>query len=129
MKRPRIALIDEARCIGCTRCIEACPVDAIIGAEEMMHTVVAEWCIGCALCLPPCPVDCIAMLPARADQRWTEAHARAAKARGAARKRRLATEQRALDATARPAQERRRVLSEAIARARSRRAQRGAPHR
>jgi len=129
VKRPTIALIDEARCIGCTRCIEACPVDAIIGAEEMMHTVVAEWCTGCALCLPPCPVDCIAMLAARADQRWTEAHARAAKARGAARKRRLAAEHRALDAAARLAQDRRRVLAEAIARARSRRAQRGAPDR
>jgi H+/Na+-translocating ferredoxin:NAD+ oxidoreductase subunit B len=129
MKRPTLALIDEARCIGCTRCIEACPVDAIIGAEEMMHTVVAEWCTGCALCLPPCPVDCIAMLPARADQRWTEAHARAAKARGAARKRRLAAAHRALDTAARPAQERRRVLDEAIARARSRRAQGGTPRR
>jgi electron transport complex protein RnfB len=129
MKRPTIALIDEARCIGCTRCIEACPVDAIIGAEEMMHTVVADWCTGCALCLPPCPVDCIAMLPARPDQRWSEAHARAAKARGAARKRRLAAEHRALDAAARPTQDRRRVLDAAIERARSRRGQRGAPGR
>jgi len=129
VKRPSIALIDEARCIGCTRCIDACPVDAIVGAEQRMHTVVAAWCTGCALCLPPCPVDCIAMLPARADQPWTAADARAAKARGAARKRRLAAAQRALDAAAGPAQNRRRVLDAAIARARSRRAQRGTPTR
>ncbi|MEJ2174981.1 MAG: RnfABCDGE type electron transport complex subunit B [bacterium] len=129
MKRPAIALIDEARCIGCTRCIDACPVDAIVGAEQMMHTVIAAYCTGCALCLPPCPVDCIAMISARADQPWTEAAARAAKARGAARKRRLSAAQRALAAGARPARDRRRVLDDAIARARSRRAHRGGPRR
>jgi len=127
--RPSIALIDEARCIGCTRCIDACPVDAIVGAEQLMHTVVAAWCTGCTLCLPPCPVDCIALLPARADQPWTQADARAAKARATARKRRLAAAQRALDAAARPVKNRRRVLDAAIARARGRRAQRGAPTR
>jgi len=129
VKRPSVALIDEARCIGCMRCIDACPVDAIIGADQMMHTVVAAWCTGCALCLPPCPVDCIAMVPARADQPWTPADARAAKARGAARKRRLAAAHDALAAAARPAPERRRVLEAAIARARSRRSQRGTPNR
>jgi len=129
MKRPAVALIDEARCIGCTRCIDACPVDAIIGAEQLMHTVVADWCTGCALCLPPCPVDCIAMLPARTDQRWSATQARAAKARGAARKRRLAAEHRALDAAARPAGGRRRVLDEALARARSRRTRRASTGR
>ena len=129
MKRPTIALIDEARCIGCTRCIDACPVDAIIGADQMMHTVVVAYCTGCALCLPPCPVDCIAMLPAPAEPPWTAADTRAAKARAAARKRRLAAAQRALAATAPAAPDRRRVLDAAIARARSRRAQRGAPTR
>ena len=54
-----LAVIDEARCIGCTLCIDACPVDAIVGAAKQMHTVLASWCTGCALCLPPCPVDCI----------------------------------------------------------------------
>jgi len=127
MKRSAIALIDEARCIGCTRCIDACPVDAIVGADQLMHTVIAAYCTGCALCLPPCPVDCIAMLPARADQPWLEADARAAKARGAARKRRLAAERRALDSAATPGGNRQRVLREAIARARSRRAQRKLP--
>jgi electron transport complex protein RnfB len=57
---PRVAIIDEATCIGCTKCIQACPVDAIVGASQRMHTVVAEWCTGCELCVPPCPVDCIA---------------------------------------------------------------------
>jgi electron transport complex protein RnfB len=57
---PRVALIDEAACIGCTKCIQACPVDAIVGASKRMHTVIASWCTGCELCVPPCPVDCIA---------------------------------------------------------------------
>jgi len=57
------AFIDETTCIGCTLCIQACPVDAIVGAARQMHTVVAVWCTGCELCLPPCPVDCISMLP------------------------------------------------------------------
>ncbi|HYC44271.1 MAG TPA: RnfABCDGE type electron transport complex subunit B [Burkholderiales bacterium] len=56
-------MIDEARCIGCTLCIQACPVDAIVGAAKLMHTVIAPACTGCELCLPPCPVDCIEMRP------------------------------------------------------------------
>jgi len=81
-RRRSVALIDEARCIGCTLCMQACPVDAIVGASKCMHTVIAELCTGCDLCLPPCPVDCIAMLPlpeARAP--WTRAMADAARAR------------------------------------------------
>jgi electron transport complex protein RnfB len=58
-----IALIDEARCIGCTLCIQACPVDAIVGAAKLMHTVVGSACTGCELCMAPCPVDCIEMRP------------------------------------------------------------------
>jgi len=53
------ALIDESRCIGCMLCIQACPVDAIVGAAKRMHTVLTQYCTGCELCLPPCPVDCI----------------------------------------------------------------------
>lgn len=58
-KPPLVARIDEANCIGCTLCIQACPVDAILGAPKVMHTVIATYCTGCELCLPPCPVDCI----------------------------------------------------------------------
>ncbi len=56
-----VAIIDESLCIGCTHCRSACPVDAIIGAHQLMHTIIASECTGCELCLPPCPVDCITM--------------------------------------------------------------------
>lgn len=58
-----VAVIDEARCIGCTLCIQACPVDAIVGAAKRMHTVISHACTGCELCVPPCPVDCIDIRP------------------------------------------------------------------
>ncbi len=58
----RLAVIDENTCIGCTLCIQACPVDAILGAAKQMHTVIAPECTGCALCVPPCPVECIHMV-------------------------------------------------------------------
>lgn len=59
-----VAWIDEERCIGCARCLPACPVDAIVGAPRYTHTVIAAQCTGCELCLPPCPVDCIELRPA-----------------------------------------------------------------
>ena len=60
-RSPAVAVIDEALCIGCTLCIQACPVDAIVGAAKVMHTVIAAHCTGCELCVAPCPVDCIHM--------------------------------------------------------------------
>ena len=63
IKPKLIAVIDEARCIGCTLCIQACPVDAILGTTKQMHTVIRNECTGCELCLAPCPVDCIDMIP------------------------------------------------------------------
>jgi len=86
MKRATVALIDEARCIGCTRCIDACPVDAIAGAQGFMHTVIAAYCTGCELCLPPCPVDCIDLVPPPGP--WTSTDARGAKQRAAFRRKR-----------------------------------------
>jgi len=66
-----VALIDEATCIGCTLCIQACPVDAILGAAKHMHTIIASECTGCELCLAPCPVDCITMEPiAESPDNW-----------------------------------------------------------
>ncbi|CAB3689700.1 Ion-translocating oxidoreductase complex subunit B [Achromobacter animicus] len=64
-----VARIDESHCIGCTLCIQACPVDAIVGANKHMHTVLDDWCTGCDLCVAPCPVDCIEMVPA--GRAWT----------------------------------------------------------
>lgn len=71
----RRAAIDETRCIGCRKCLDVCPVDAIVGAHKWMHTVIAAQCSGCELCLPPCPVDCIDMVPVPAaapGQTWPE---------------------------------------------------------
>lgn len=67
------AVIDETVCIGCKKCIDACPTDAIVGAAKLMHTVIGTDCTGCGLCLPPCPVDCIALVPASAPgERWRD---------------------------------------------------------
>ncbi|QIA76351.1 electron transport complex subunit RsxB [Rodentibacter caecimuris] len=60
-----VAFIDENMCIGCTKCIQACPVDAIIGTNKMMHTIIPDLCTGCELCVAPCPTDCISMIPVK----------------------------------------------------------------
>ncbi len=99
----RVAVIDETHCIGCTLCIQACPVDAIVGAARGMHTVLDEQCTGCDLCVAPCPVDCIAMVPLeeararghavaeRPETHW-EARARHWRGRFEARRERLVRE-------------------------------------
>ncbi len=134
-------MIDEALCIGCTLCIQACPVDCIVGAPTKMHTVIESQCTGCDLCLPPCPMDCIAMVPVQPPRAWTRADAEAARRRYAERNARRATEQdrneRRLaekavaklaeldardDLTAEQVARRKSVVEAALARARARRA-------
>jgi H+/Na+-translocating ferredoxin:NAD+ oxidoreductase subunit B len=102
---PRVAVIDEDVCIGCAKCLPACPVDAIVGAHHHLHTVIAAECSGCELCLPPCPVDCISMVEfepallsftalqrrARQYRERFEAHRERAAEREAARAARLAS--------------------------------------
>jgi electron transport complex protein RnfB len=140
-----LAIIDEDWCIGCTLCIKACPVDCIVGASKVMHTVVEADCTGCELCVPACPVDCIAMVPVDAGRTgwdaWSPAQADAARERYAFHRQRLERERRdnddrlaakaaahlteiAVDAAAAdPAAERKKAIVEAaLARARQRRA-------
>jgi len=74
-KPKTLAIIREDECIGCTKCIQACPVDAIFGASKQMHTIVASECTGCTLCVEPCPMDCIDMISV-ADQSYDSDHAR-----------------------------------------------------
>jgi electron transport complex protein RnfB len=62
-KDARVAVINEPACIGCTKCLDVCPTDAILGASKQMHVVLTAECIGCELCLPPCPMQCIDMVP------------------------------------------------------------------
>lgn len=103
LERPRsVAYIDESLCIGCTLCIQACPVDAIVGAAKQMHTVVSSLCTGCDLCVAPCPVDCIVMYPVSGDatgwDAWSQAEADDARARHDFRTQRLRREAEANDA-------------------------------
>ncbi len=71
-KGKQVAIIREDECIGCTKCIQACPIDAILGAAKQMHTVIADECTGCDLCVEPCPVDCIDIVPVPQSIRsWT----------------------------------------------------------
>jgi electron transport complex protein RnfB len=103
MERPRpVAFIDPKACIGCTLCIQACPVDAIVGASKQMHVVLSDWCTGCDLCIPPCPVDCITMIDVTSTKTgwdaWSPELALAARTRYEARDVRLDREQRDNDA-------------------------------
>jgi electron transport complex protein RnfB len=107
LERPRpVAFIDENLCIGCTLCIQACPVDAILGAPKQMHTILPSLCTGCDLCVAPCPVDCIAMVPSSDDPNgertgwaaWSQEQADAARARHDFRTERLQREKEENDA-------------------------------
>ncbi|MFT3815196.1 MAG: RnfABCDGE type electron transport complex subunit B [Acidovorax sp.] len=121
---PRMrAVIDEAWCIGCTLCLDACPTDAILGANKHMHTVIAPHCTGCELCIPVCPVDCIQLRDASAGATgwaaWSQDQADAALARYQARRQRLAQQDTVQPAAApgpKPS-----VIAAALARARERR--------
>jgi electron transport complex protein RnfB len=123
----RVAIVDEAACIGCTLCIAACPVDAILGAQKRMHTVLPSLCSGCELCVAPCPVDCISLQPAGRD--WTSGDAASARDRFAARTVRLARNERiakraapvVADNASRDRAHRQAVVAAALARARARR--------
>ena len=92
-----VAVIDEGWCIGCTLCIAACPTDAILGSNKLMHTVIEPYCTGCELCVPVCPVDCISLENVTGDrtgwQAWSEAQAQEALERYELRKKRLAREE------------------------------------
>jgi len=125
----RIVYIEEATCIGCTLCIQACPVDAIIGAPKRMHAVLESDCTGCELCLPVCPMDCIALEEASAGATgwaaWSPAQADAARARHAGRQARLARDAREHDErlsaqAAPPPDPKRAAIDAALARARLR---------
>jgi electron transport complex protein RnfB len=99
IERPRpVALIDPKTCIGCTLCIQACPVDAIVGASKQMHVVLTEWCTGCDLCVPPCPVDCISMVSVTESRTgwdaWSAEQADLSRARYHRREDRLEREER-----------------------------------
>lgn len=102
-ERPRpVAFIDEQLCIGCTLCIQACPVDAILGAAKQMHTILPSLCTGCDLCVAPCPVDCIVMFPVTGEltgwDAWSQRDADAARERHDARMARLQREREENDA-------------------------------
>lgn len=118
----RMAVIDETHCIGCTLCLKACPVDAIVGANKRMHTVLDDLCTGCDLCVAPCPVDCITMVAA--GRAWTAADADAARTRHIRRNGRVDKEQAALARPVAPPESehvKKATITDALARARARR--------
>ena len=121
----RVAVIDEQHCIGCTLCIQACPVDAIVGASKRMHTVLPDWCTGCDLCIPPCPVDCIEMVPVEPARLWSSDDAKLARQRFDSRNLRIKTQKtsRTDAAPVDDASHKMSVIEQALARARARRQQ------
>ena len=120
-----LAVIDEAWCIGCTLCLDACPTDAIVGINKRMHTVIEPHCTGCELCIPVCPVDCISLEPATPGktgwQAWSQEQADHARQRYESRQRRrekLAPAEKATPPAA-PADRKRAIIEAALARARA----------
>ncbi len=118
-----LAVIREAECIGCTKCIQACPVDAILGSAKQMHTIIASECTGCELCIPPCPVDCIDMIPP-SQQEAIEIRKEKAdhfRKRFNARQQRLTQEKKAKNKSQSEAslQEKRNYIQEAVLRAKA----------
>ncbi|MES2101887.1 MAG: RnfABCDGE type electron transport complex subunit B [Pseudomonadota bacterium] len=125
IETPRqLAVIDEAWCIGCTLCLKACPVDAIVGGPKGMHTVIAAQCTGCELCLPPCPVDCIALVPITGARTgwnaWSAPQAVEARERYGWHVQRLQRDEQARSQP-QPAPDKRSVVAAALARARAER--------
>ena len=138
-----VAVIDEAWCIGCTLCLDACPTDAIFGSNKQMHTVIERWCTGCELCIPVCPVDCISLDNVTGDRTgwdaWTDDAAQTARKRYEIHSARgnktegkdlktpekLATEGVAEAAQPSAADQKRAVIEAAMARARAQRAAKG----
>jgi electron transport complex protein RnfB len=127
VEKPRtLARVVEADCIGCTKCIQACPVDAIVGAAKLMHAVISDLCTGCELCVPACPVDCIALDPMPLAQADDRGHADAARIRFVRREARLARdlarreEQLAVSKSDVAAPTARNAVLEALARAKAR---------
>jgi electron transport complex protein RnfB len=120
-EHPRfVAVIDEAVCIGCTLCIQACPVDAIMGGPKQMHSVINALCTGCDLCIPPCPVDCISMVNVSKDKTgwdaWSQQQANASRAQHDFRLARLETEKQENEARLlAKAQEKLRTIQDEIA--------------
>jgi len=115
----KVARIREADCIGCTKCILACPVDAISGASRWMHAIIESRCTGCELCLAPCPTDCIDMIPAATPRPWTTEDADAARSRYEFRTQRLSAAQALALET--PEDRRRALVAQALERATQRR--------
>lgn len=120
VERPRpVARIDESLCIGCTLCMQACPVDAILGAPKQMHTIISDLCTGCDLCVSPCPVDCIEMIPVTGNltgwQAWTPTQADSARAHHEQRLKREAAARAAAEARARERAAARQASAPAVA--------------